>query len=58
MDARGVSRLFRPRVGIGMVTAFVLASLAAITAVLIASPELRDLVTTLVERLRSLVGID
>jgi uncharacterized membrane-anchored protein len=58
VDARGVSRLFRPRVGVGMVIAFVLAALAAITAVLIASPELRDLVSTLVERLRSLVGIE
>jgi len=58
VDARGVSRLFRPRVGLGMVTMFVLASLAAVTAVLIASPELRDLVTTLVERLRSLAGIE
>jgi uncharacterized membrane-anchored protein len=58
VDARGVSRLFRPRVGVGMVLAFALASLAAIAAVLIASPELRDLVSTLVERLRSLVGIE
>jgi hypothetical protein len=41
-----------------MVLAFVLAALAAVTAVLIASPELRDLFTTLVERLRSLVGIE
>ena len=58
VDARGVSRLFRPRVGLGMVTAFALASIAVIAAVLIASPELRDLVSTLVERLRSLVGIE
>ena len=46
VDARGVSRLFRPRVGIGMVLAFTLASVAAVAAVLIASPELRDLVST------------
>ena len=58
VDARGVSRLFRPRVGVGMVIAFALAALAAIAAVLIASPELRDLVSTLVERLRSLIGIE
>jgi uncharacterized membrane-anchored protein len=58
VDARGVSRLFRPRVGVGMVLAFALASLAAIAAVLIASPELRDLVSALVERLRSLLGIE
>jgi uncharacterized membrane-anchored protein len=58
VDARGVSRLFRPRVGTWTTIAFVLAAIAAVTAVLIASPELRDLVTTLVERLRSLVGIE
>src|SRR5207342_2106787 len=58
VDARGVSRLFRPRVGVGMVLAFTLASIAVVAAVLIASPELRDLVSTLVERLRSLVGIE
>jgi uncharacterized membrane-anchored protein len=58
VDARGVSRLFRPRVGVGIVIAFTLAALAAISAVLIASPELRDLVSTLVERLRSLIGIE
>jgi uncharacterized membrane-anchored protein len=58
VDARGVSRLFRPRVGVGMVIAFALASLAAIAAVLIASPELRDLVSALVERMRSLLGIE
>jgi uncharacterized membrane-anchored protein len=58
VDARGVSRLFRPRVGIGMVLAFALASVAAIAAVLVASPELRDLVSALVERMRSLLGIE
>jgi uncharacterized membrane-anchored protein len=58
VDARGVSRLFRPRVGMGMVLAFTLASVAVVAAVLIASPELRDLVSTLVERLRSLVGLE
>jgi uncharacterized membrane-anchored protein len=58
VDARGVSRLFRPRVGVGIVIAFALASLAAIAAVLIASPELRDLVSALVERMRSLLGIE
>jgi uncharacterized membrane-anchored protein len=58
VDARGVSRLFRPRVGIGMVLAFTLASVAVLAAVLIASPELRDLVSTLVARLRSLLGLE
>ena len=58
VDARGVSRLFRPRVGIGMVLMFTLAAVAAIAAVLIASPELRDLFSELIERLRSLVGVE
>jgi uncharacterized membrane-anchored protein len=58
VDARGVSRLFRPRVGIGMVLMFALAAVAAVAAVLIASPELRDLFSELIERLRSLVGVE
>ena len=58
VDARGVSRLFRPRVGLGMVLTFTLASVAAVAAVLIASPELRDLISQVVERLRSLVGLE
>ena len=37
---------------------FALASVAAVAAVLIASPELRDLVSQVVERLRSLVGLE
>ena len=58
VDARGVSRLFRPRVGFGMVLTFALASVAAVAAVLIASPELRDLLWQVIERLRSLVGLE
>ena len=58
VDARGVSRLFRPRVGLSMVLAFTLAAVAAVAAVLIASPELRRLLSLLVSRLRSLVGIE
>jgi uncharacterized membrane-anchored protein len=58
VDARGVSRLFRPRVGLGMVLTFALASVAAVAAVLIASPELRDLLSQVIERLRSLVGLE
>jgi uncharacterized membrane-anchored protein len=58
VDARGVSRLFRPRVGLSMVLAFTLAAVAAVAAVLVASPELRRLTSLLVTRLRSLVGIE
>ena len=58
VDARGVSRLFRPRVGISMVVAFTLAAVAAVAAVLVASPELRRLTSLIVTRLRSLIGIE
>jgi uncharacterized membrane-anchored protein len=58
VDARGVSHLFRPRVGIGMVATFALAALAVVAAVLIASPDLRRLFSLLAERLRSLLGIE
>jgi uncharacterized membrane-anchored protein len=58
VDARGVSRLFRPRVGLSMVLAFTLAAVAAVAAVLVASPELRRLTSLLVTRLRSLIGIE
>lgn len=58
VDARGVSRLFRPRVGLSMVVTFALASLAVVGAVLIASPELRRLLSLVVSRLRSLVGLE
>jgi uncharacterized membrane-anchored protein len=58
VDARGVSRLFRPRVGLSMVVAFTLAAVAAVAAVLVASPELRRLTSLVVTRLRSLIGIE
>ncbi|MGH3062060.1 MAG: putative cytokinetic ring protein SteA, partial [Gaiellaceae bacterium] len=48
VDARGVSRLFRPRVGLWMVVAFTLAAVAAVAAVLVASPELRRLTSLVV----------
>jgi uncharacterized membrane-anchored protein len=58
VDARGVSRLFRPRVGISMVLAFAFATVAVVAAVLVASPELRRLASLLVSRLRSLLGLE
>ncbi|HSK15424.1 MAG TPA: putative cytokinetic ring protein SteA [Gaiellaceae bacterium] len=58
VDARGVSRLFRPRIGFGMVGVFALASAAVVTAVLVASPELRRLLGLVAAWLRSLVGLE
>jgi uncharacterized membrane-anchored protein len=57
VDARGVSRLFRPRVGLGVFAAFTLAAVAAISAVLIASPGLRRFLSLLGEELRSIFGL-
>ena len=57
-SARGVSRLFRPRVGFTVVLAFAFAAVAAVAAVLIASPELRRLASLIGARLRSLVGLE
>jgi uncharacterized membrane-anchored protein len=57
VDARGVSRLFRPRIGLGAVAAFTLGAVAAVSAVLIASPDLRHLLSLLGERLRSIFGL-
>jgi hypothetical protein len=41
-----------------MTLAFALAALAAVSAVLVASPELRDLLSTLIERVRVLLGLE
>jgi uncharacterized membrane-anchored protein len=57
VDARGVSRLFRGRAGIGPLAGFTLAVVAAVTAVLVGSPALRDFVSLLGERIQSLVGL-
>jgi len=58
VDARGVSRLFRPRVGLGAFSAFMFAAVATVSAVLIASPSLRDFLGLLGERIRSLLGLE
>jgi uncharacterized membrane-anchored protein len=58
VDARGVSLLFRPRVGFPVVVAFALAAVAAVAAVLIASPELRDLLTDIGGWLRDVLGLE
>ena len=58
VDARGVSRLFRQRVGIGPLVAFLVAVLAVMAAAVIASPELRDFISALVDRLRATLGLE
>jgi uncharacterized membrane-anchored protein len=58
VDARGVSRLFRPRIGLGAIAAFVLAGVAALSAVFIASPDLREFISLLGDRIRSLLGLE
>jgi uncharacterized membrane-anchored protein len=58
VDARGVSLLFRPRVGFPALAAFALAAVAAVAAVLIASPELRDLLTDIGTWLRDVLGLE
>ena len=57
VDARGVSRLFRQRVGLGPLVAFGLAALLVVGAAIAGSPELRDFVSALVDRIRSLLGL-
>lgn len=58
VDARGVSRLFRPRVGLGAIAAFTVGAVAAVSAVFVASPDLRRFLSLLGERLRSLLGLE
>lgn len=58
VDARGVSLLFRPRVGFPAVAAFALAAVAAVAAVLIASPDLRDLLADVGRWLRDVLGLE
>jgi uncharacterized membrane-anchored protein len=58
VDARGVSQLFRSRVGLGPLIAFGLAGLTAVVTAVAASPELRHLISLLGSRIRSLLGLD
>lgn len=57
VDARGVSRLFRQRAGLWPLAAFVLAALAVVVAVVAGSPDLRDFIAALVERITSRLGL-
>lgn len=58
VDARGVSRLFPGRVGLGPLVAFGLAGLAALVAAVVGSPELRELISLLAARVRALLGLE
>ena len=56
VDARGVSRLFRHRVGVWPLVAFVVAAVAVVIAAIAGSPELRELISALADRVASFFG--
>jgi uncharacterized membrane-anchored protein len=58
VDARGVSRLFRGRVGLWPFVAFAVAGLGAIAAVLAASEDLQEFVSLLASRIGSALGLE
>jgi uncharacterized membrane-anchored protein len=58
IDARGVSRLFRQRVGLLPLVAFMLAAVGVVVAAIAGSPELRDFISALVDRLRDIVDLE
>lgn len=57
VDARGVSRLFRPRAGVGPLLAFAGGGIAAIVAAVAVSSDLQHFLSLLVERIQSLLGL-
>ena len=57
VDARGVSRLFRARAGVGPLLAFVGAGLGAIVAAVAVSSELQRFLSLVVQRLQSVLGL-
>ena len=58
VDARGVSRLFRGRVGVWPLAAFTAAGLAAIIAVVVASSELQEFISLLASRVGEILGLE
>jgi uncharacterized membrane-anchored protein len=58
IDARGVSRLFRQRAGIWPLVAFGVAALGVVVAAVASSPGLRDLISALVDRFLTLIGVE
>jgi uncharacterized membrane-anchored protein len=57
VDARGVSRLFRARAGVGPLLAFVGAGLAAIVSAVAVSSDLQRFLSLVVERAQSVLGL-
>jgi uncharacterized membrane-anchored protein len=57
IDARGVSRLFRARAGVGPLLAFVGAGLGAIVAAVAVSSDLQRFLSLVVERAQSVLGL-
>jgi uncharacterized membrane-anchored protein len=57
VDARGVSRLFRARAGVGPLLAFVGAGFAAIVAAVAVSSDLQRFLSLVVERAQSVLGL-
>jgi hypothetical protein len=56
VDARGVSRLFRARLGMGPLLVFTAAGLAAIVAAVAVSSDLQRFLSLVVERVQSVLG--
>jgi uncharacterized membrane-anchored protein len=57
VDARGVSRLFRARAGVGPLLAFTAAGVAAIVAAIAVSSDLQRFLSLVAERVQSLLGL-
>jgi uncharacterized membrane-anchored protein len=57
VDARGVSRLFRARAGVGPLLAFVGAGLGAIVAAVAVSSDLQRFLSLVAERVQSVLGL-
>jgi uncharacterized membrane-anchored protein len=57
VDAKGVSRLYRPRPGLGLLAAIVLTGLVALVAIVMVTPGLHDVADLLWLKLQVLLGI-
>jgi hypothetical protein len=57
VDAKGVSRLVGRQVGVWPLVGFIAAGLGAIVVAVLVSPDLRELINLLVNRLLELVGL-
>ena len=57
VDAKGVSRLVNPRVGIGPLVAFATVGVASIVVAILASPALRNVISALLRSVARSVGL-